>query len=126
MRRSGRSMNRKGRDRGAEMRLTERTRKLIPETRRGVQKDSPELNPFAGFSIVDASVGYCRRRLIELCDCWREITPRRLNDDDGRHGVYSPAKRHGGIDDEDVDQSELPTRPSGAAVAWALDAVTLR
>ena len=26
-------MNRKGRDRGAEMRLTERTRKLIPTTR---------------------------------------------------------------------------------------------
>jgi len=26
-------MNRKDRDRGAEMRLTERTRKLIPETR---------------------------------------------------------------------------------------------
>ena len=55
---NGRSMNRKGRDRGAEMRLTEGTRKLIPETRRGVLKDSPELNPFAGFSIVDASVGY--------------------------------------------------------------------
>jgi len=33
VRRSGRSMNRKDRDRGAEMRLTERTRKLIPETR---------------------------------------------------------------------------------------------
>ena len=33
MRRSGRSMDRKDRDRGAEMRLTERTRKLIPETR---------------------------------------------------------------------------------------------
>jgi len=32
VRRSGRSMNRKGRDRGAETRLTERTRKLIPET----------------------------------------------------------------------------------------------
>jgi len=31
-------MNRKGRDRGAEMRLTETTRKLIPETRRGVSK----------------------------------------------------------------------------------------
>jgi len=31
-------MNRKGRDRGAEMRLTERTRKLIPETRRGVSE----------------------------------------------------------------------------------------
>jgi len=30
MRRCGRSMNRKDRDRGAEMRLTERTRKLIP------------------------------------------------------------------------------------------------
>jgi len=30
VRRSGRSMNRKNRDRGAEMRLTERTRKLIP------------------------------------------------------------------------------------------------
>ena len=30
-------MNRKGRDKGAEMRLTERTRKLIPETRRGDQ-----------------------------------------------------------------------------------------
>jgi len=28
VRRSGRSMNRNGRDRGAEMRLTERTRKL--------------------------------------------------------------------------------------------------
>ena len=38
VRRSGRSMNRKDRDRGAEMRLTERTRKLIPETRRGVSK----------------------------------------------------------------------------------------
>ena len=38
MRRSGRSMNRKDRDRRAEMRLTERTRKLIPETRRGVPK----------------------------------------------------------------------------------------
>jgi len=36
VRRSGRSMNRKVRDRGAEMRLTERTGKLIPETRRGV------------------------------------------------------------------------------------------
>ena len=36
MRRSGRSKNRKDRDRGAEMRLTERTRKLIPETRRVV------------------------------------------------------------------------------------------
>ena len=32
MRRSGRSMNRKDRDRGVEMRLTERTGKLIPET----------------------------------------------------------------------------------------------
>ena len=31
-------MNRKGRDRGADMRLTGRTRKLIPETRRGVPK----------------------------------------------------------------------------------------
>jgi len=38
VRRSGRSMNRKVRDRGAEMRLTERTRKLIPETRRGVYR----------------------------------------------------------------------------------------
>ena len=38
MRRSGRSINRKERDRGAEMSLTERTRKLIPETRRGVPK----------------------------------------------------------------------------------------
>ena len=38
MRRSGRSMNRKDRDRGAEMRLTERTSKLIPETRRVVPK----------------------------------------------------------------------------------------
>ena len=38
MRRSGRSMNRKDRDRWAEMRLTERTGKLIPETRRGVPK----------------------------------------------------------------------------------------
>ena len=38
MRRSGRSMNRKDRDRGVEMRLTERTGKLIPETRRGVPK----------------------------------------------------------------------------------------
>ena len=33
VRRCGRSMNRKGRDRGAGMRLTERTRELIPETR---------------------------------------------------------------------------------------------
>jgi len=32
VRRSARSMNRKDRDRAAEMRLTERTRKLIPET----------------------------------------------------------------------------------------------
>ena len=38
MRRSGRSMNREDRDRGVEMRLTERTGKLIPETRRGVPK----------------------------------------------------------------------------------------
>ena len=38
MRRSGRSMKRKDRDRGAEMRLTERTGKLIPETRRGVMR----------------------------------------------------------------------------------------
>ena len=38
VRRSGRSMNRKDRDTGAEMRLTDRTRKLIPETRRGVPK----------------------------------------------------------------------------------------
>ena len=38
MRRSGRSMNRKDRDRGAEMRLIERTRMLIPQTRRGVSK----------------------------------------------------------------------------------------
>jgi len=38
VRRSGRSMNRKGRDRGAEMWLTERTRELIPETRRGVYR----------------------------------------------------------------------------------------
>jgi len=29
----GRSMNRQDRDRGTETRLTERTRKLIPETR---------------------------------------------------------------------------------------------
>ena len=36
--RSGRRMNRKDRDRGGEMRLTERTRKLIPEIRRGVLK----------------------------------------------------------------------------------------
>ena len=38
MRRSGRSMSRKDRDTGVEMRLTERTGKLIPETRRGVPK----------------------------------------------------------------------------------------
>ena len=31
-------MNRQVRDRGAEMKLTERTRKLIPETRRSVPK----------------------------------------------------------------------------------------
>jgi len=31
-------MSRQDRDRGAEMRLTERTRKLIPETGRGVPK----------------------------------------------------------------------------------------
>ena len=31
-------MNRKDRDRGVEMRLTERIGKLIPETRRGVTK----------------------------------------------------------------------------------------
>jgi len=31
-------MNRKGRDRGAEMWLTERTRKLTPETRRDVYR----------------------------------------------------------------------------------------
>ena len=43
MRRSGRSKNRKDRDRGAEMRLTERTRKLIPETRRGVPRKSDRL-----------------------------------------------------------------------------------
>ena len=39
MRRSGRSMNRKGRDRGVEMRLTERTRKLIPETSEAYRKE---------------------------------------------------------------------------------------
>jgi len=33
VRRCGRSMNRQDRDRGAETRLTERTKKLIPETR---------------------------------------------------------------------------------------------
>jgi len=33
VRRCGRSTNRQNRDRGTEMRLTERTRKLIPETR---------------------------------------------------------------------------------------------
>jgi len=38
VRRSGRRMNRKDRDRGVEMRLTERTRKFFPETRRGVPK----------------------------------------------------------------------------------------
>jgi len=32
VRRCGRSMNRQAGDRGTEMRLTERTRKLIPET----------------------------------------------------------------------------------------------
>jgi len=32
VRRCGRTMNRQDRDRGAEMRLMERTRKLIPET----------------------------------------------------------------------------------------------
>ena len=31
-------MNRKDRDRGVEIRLTERTGKVIPETRRGVPK----------------------------------------------------------------------------------------
>jgi len=31
-------MNRQDRDRAAEMRLTERTRKLIPETRLGIPK----------------------------------------------------------------------------------------
>jgi len=38
VRRSGRIMIRKDRDRGAEIRLTERTRKLIPDTRQGVPK----------------------------------------------------------------------------------------
>jgi len=39
VRRCGRSMHRQlERDRGAEMRLTERTRKLIPETRLGVYR----------------------------------------------------------------------------------------
>ena len=38
VRRCGRSMNRQDKDRGAGMRLTEITRQLIPETRRGVPK----------------------------------------------------------------------------------------
>jgi len=38
VRRCGRSMNRQVRDRGTGMRLTERTRELIPETRRGISK----------------------------------------------------------------------------------------
>ena len=38
LRRCGRSMNREVRDRGTGMRLTEITRKLIPDTRRGVPK----------------------------------------------------------------------------------------
>jgi len=38
VRRCGRNMSRQVRDRGARMRLTERTRKLIPETRRCVYR----------------------------------------------------------------------------------------
>ena len=46
-------MNRKDRDRGGEMRLTERTRKLIPETRRGVPKGA------IGYAYVVARVRIC-------------------------------------------------------------------
>ena len=43
MRRSGRSMNRKDRDRGAEMRLTERTRKLYAIWQRNMASEEREL-----------------------------------------------------------------------------------
>ena len=48
VRKSGRRMNRKDRDRGGEMRLTERTRKLIPETMSAVsftRYDAPLVFP---------------------------------------------------------------------------------
>ena len=65
MRRSGRSVNRKDRDRGVEMRLTERTGKLIPEARRGVPKGailtltltSPMLHFTNAFVIKQALLG---------------------------------------------------------------------
>jgi len=39
-------MNRKDRDRGVEMRLTERTRKLIPERRWGTLKEAISYRPY--------------------------------------------------------------------------------
>jgi len=66
VRRSGRSMNRKDRDRGAEMRLTERTRKLIPETRGGVPRCGLLLLllPTEPSSVVCRSVGRSVCRLV--------------------------------------------------------------
>jgi len=52
VRKSGRSMNRKDRDRGVEMRLTERTRKMIPETMRGVTYASRCSITLLGGSVV--------------------------------------------------------------------------
>ena len=71
MRRSGRSMNRKGSDRGAEMWLTERTRKLIPETRRGIVlhywADLQSVHTFRRYDNI-ASNAKCQRVLVlALC-----------------------------------------------------------
>jgi len=72
VRRSGRIMNRQDRDRGAEMRLTERTRKLIPETKaRRTER--------TGFS-VEESV-----RMTEDRGKWRKYV----------HGVANPRIEEG-------------------------------
>jgi len=74
-RRSGRSMNRQDRDRGAEMRLTERTRKLIPETRWGIVKGAISLYVarIGSTRLYFAAARSADRRRTHTCRCQLNI-----------------------------------------------------
>ena len=72
VRRCGRSMKRQDRDRGAEMRLTERTRKLIPET--GYRKER---------SVIRNEDDVGGRARVTRDEEWKRVSAaRRLNRDE--------------------------------------------
>jgi len=108
VRRSGRSMNRKDRDRRAEMRLTKRTRKLIPETRKYFRPyETDRLAHFATYRRRDdvESDGVGKRRGVDGRKDEVLADDRRLVDGDSGARRSGHVRTHRAVADELVDQT---------------------